>query len=96
MAVGGVNGLQLGIGDVCGKLLLLSVSEQAIRLDAKYERGLLNQRERVMQSRYGIQALFVFALGVAMPRDIVGVQLARDGNVAVGVEALDELLALVA
>jgi hypothetical protein len=96
VAVWGVDGLQLGIGDVRRKLLLLSVSKQAIRLDTEYECGLLDQREGMVQSRYGIQALFVFALRVAVPRDIVGVQLARNGNVAIGVEAFDELLALVA
>ena len=50
----------------------------------------------MVQSRHGVQALLVFALRVAVPGDVVGVQLARDGDVAIGVEALDELLALVA
>lgn len=96
MAIGRVDGFQGGIGDVCRKLLLLGICEQAVGLDTEHERWLLDERESVVQSRDRVQGLFVVSVRVAMARDVVGVEFAGDGDVAVGIEALDKLFALVA
>ena len=96
VSVGGVDGLQRRIGDVGCELLLLGVREEPVRLDSKHERGLLYQGQGVVEGGDGIEGLLVLALWVSVARDVVGVELAGDGDVAVGVETLDELLALVA
>ena len=82
--LGRVNGRQPRVGNAFGQLLLLGVRKQAVALDPDDEGGLLEQLQRAAD-----------VAGPA-PRDVVRVQLARGGNVAVCVKALDELVALVA
>ena len=75
------------------QILLLGECEQAIALDAENERGLFDLRECVIDlfDRCGV----VGCWGAAGPRYIVGIEFARHGDVAVCVEALDELVTLI-
>ena len=84
MSLGGIDSFQATVGDVLRQLLLLGEREKPVGFDAQHQSGLLDQSQRLGD-------------GVCpTPRNVVRVQLARHGDVAVAVEALDELGALVA
>lgn len=72
------------MGDVARYLLLLGEGEEAVGLDAEDEAGLCDLGQRCADG------------GAAGAGDVVGVELAGDGDVAVWVEAGDEFGALVA
>lgn len=91
VALGAVNRLERGVWDGGREFLLLGVGEEAVRLDAEDQRRLRNLRQGVEDGRRRRAGR-----RQAAPRHVVRVQLARNGNVAVCVEAPDEFLALVA
>lgn len=80
---------QRRIRDPSRYLLLLGKGEETITFDAYDECWLLDLGE-------GFGGGVGFIGRDAVPGDVVGVELAGDGNVAVGVEAVDEFVALVA
>ncbi len=73
-----------GIWDVLGQLLLLGKGKETITLDPQHQCGLLDHLQRFGNTLR------------APPADIVCVELPRHGDVAVAIEPLDKLLALVA
>ncbi|KAK4660921.1 hypothetical protein QC762_0023980 [Podospora pseudocomata] len=70
--------------NMCRQLFLLRKSKQPVALDTQNKSRLLNQSQRLGNGRGAVAA------------HVVGVQLAGHGDVTVAVEALDELLSLVA
>ncbi|KFY06218.1 hypothetical protein V492_08112, partial [Pseudogymnoascus sp. VKM F-4246] len=79
-----INPPQPRLRNMARQLLLLRKREQSIRLNPQHQTGLRDLRQRVVEG------------GGPRARDVVRVELAGDGDVAVRVEAGDELGALVA
>lgn len=86
---GAVDGAQSRLRDARREFLLFGKGEETVGFDADDERWLLDhgERRRDRRRRGRVDTL---------PRHVVRVEFARDGDVAVAVEALDELLALIA
>ncbi len=70
------------------KLLLLSKGEQTIALDTNDKGRLLDLREGIFDWRFGGRVN-------AVTGNVVGIEFASDGYIAIAVEAFDELFALV-
>lgn len=83
MALLGLNLLELCVRDVLGEFLLLRKCKEVVGRNSNHERGLLDGCEG---SRDVVSAI---------ARNVVAVKLAGDGDVAVCVESLNKLLALV-
>ena len=90
VSVFGVDFRERRVRDAAIQLLLLGEGEKHVRLDSEDQRGLLNHAKGFMDHLLG-----QCAVGHTVPRDIVGVQLMSQCDVAVGVKSLVELLALV-
>lgn len=89
VALGAINALQPRIRDAIGDFLLLGKGEQAIGLNTQNKGWLLDLGKSLQNGVLRIRAGTV-------TRNVVGIQLAGHGNVAVGIKALDKLVALVA
>lgn len=89
VALGALNALQARVRDPRRNLLLLGKGKQSIRLDTQDQSGLLDLGKGF------VDWVGRFRVGT-VPGHVVSVQLAGHGNVTVGVEPLDKLLALVA
>ena len=74
---------------MCRNLSLLGRREEPVRSDADHQRA---WRECAKHLGYGAR---VICIGNTAPCDVMGVELARNVDVAVGVEPCSELVALV-
>lgn len=90
VAFGAIDALEARIGDASGNLLLLRKGEQTIRLDAKNQSRLLYASEGLEDGIVSVGAGIAAAAG-----HVVRIELAGHGDVAVGIESLDEFITLV-
>lgn len=91
MALRRRNNDEFGVGYVVCDLLLLRGREETVGLDADDECAWGEHREDTVQG-----GIVVLAWELSVPCKVVGVELACNVDVAVGVEPRDELVALVA
>lgn len=88
VTLGALDALQTRVRDPRRNLLLFGKSKQTIRLDTQDQSGLLDLGKGFVDwvGRFRVRTV---------PGHVVSVQLPGHGNVAVGIEPLDKLLALI-